>query len=352
MVWKKIKKLLRKILPASYSKCDSNTEKLLDCLRQGDIFLHNELKYISEFLQKIEMEQGIYKRRLDAIEEIINQQCGQFRENIIDITEELNNCHVLIDDLRKQGLEIIKHIDDTKSLQEESSLKIQNICTQNKRMINEAVWGEIFNNTIATSVWLTDRSFSPGRWALGYPALYVLYRVLEEFRPQNILELGLGQSTKMISQFVSMNNTTNHYIVEHDSNWISFYLNNHVLCSNSQIVQLDRTMAPYKEAEKVRVFSGFKEQFAGMKFDLIIIDAPLGGDMKEYSRIDILSILPHCLESSFVIILDDVQRTGEYRTMREIDSALKDIIHKRGVYSGDKDTCVWASEDLSFLCTL
>ena len=40
-------------------------------------------------------------------------------------------------------------------------------------------------------------------------------------------------------------------------------------------------------------------------YDLIFIDAPLGGISKIYSRIDILSIIPKCLSEHFVIIVDD-----------------------------------------------
>lgn len=64
---------------------------------------------------------------------------------------------------------------------------------------SENVWANIFNNTISNSPWLKDKSFSPGRWGVGYAYLYVMYRVLNEIRPRRILELGLGQSTRMIA---------------------------------------------------------------------------------------------------------------------------------------------------------
>ena len=38
---------------------------------------------------------------------------------------------------------------------------------------------------------LINLSFSPGRGAIGYPVMYVLYRVLNEFKPTSILELGI-----------------------------------------------------------------------------------------------------------------------------------------------------------------
>ncbi len=62
----------------------------------------------------------------------------------------------------------------------------------------EILWAEIFRSVTDKSTWLKNRSFAPGRWALGYPALYILYRILNEMKPKSILELGLGQSTRMI----------------------------------------------------------------------------------------------------------------------------------------------------------
>ena len=135
-----------------------------------------------------------------------------------------------------------------------------------------------------------------------------MYRVLNEIRPQRILELGLGQSTRMIAQYAAAHPEAEHAVVEHDPEWIAFFKNDFTLPENSQIVQLDREMVPYEGAEAVRVFKDFAQTFAGRKFDFIAIDAPLGGDMKEYSRIDVLRMLPDILSENFVIMIDDCNR--------------------------------------------
>jgi len=82
------------------------------------------------------------------------------------------------------------------------------------------VWGEIFNNSISGCDWLEDRSFSPGRWALGYQALYVLFRALSNVKPMRILGLGFGQSARMITQYATTDSNTEHYVVEHNQEWI------------------------------------------------------------------------------------------------------------------------------------
>ena len=90
------------------------------------------------------------------------------------------------------------------------------------------------------------------------------------------------------------------------------------------------------------------------KFDFIVVDAPLGGDMKEYARIDILSILPECLCDNFVILVDDANRSGEKKTLSEIERVLREnnIEYARGNYSGQKDTVLICNKNNSFLTSL
>ena len=248
--------------------------------------------------------------------------------------------------LQKKQDSLIKLKDDVQRLRKEIE--------KSTRINNEAVWAAIFNNTISNSAWLKDRSFSPGRWAVGYPCLYVMYRILNDMRPQNILEIGLGQSTRMIGQYAAAFDNINHILVEHDKDWINFFINDFKLSSHTKVKQLDREMISYKDAESVRVFKGFKESFSNQKFDFIFIDAPLGSDMKQYSRIDTLFILPDCLSDNFVILIDDFNRIGEQHTVAEIENILNNasIPYKKGKYSGQKDCAVICSEKLGFCTSL
>lgn len=222
------------------------------------------------------------------------------------------------------------------------------------RNTNEIIWAEIFNNCINNSQWLINKSFSPGRWAVGYQYLYVAYRILNEVRPQRILELGLGQSTRLISQYAASNSNVIHTIVEHDPEWISFFQQDFTLPANSKILQLNRDYRTYREDDKVLSFIGFKEALHNKKFSFISIDAPLGGNALVYARVDILDILPGCLESSFIMIIDDYNRKGEQRMF----SLVKEILHSNniifceGIYKGQKDCIVVCSPDLKFICSM
>lgn len=234
---------------------------------------------------------------------------------------------------------------------------IEKTCLQSAegmRYASEAVWAAIFNNAISGSTWLKNTTFSPGRWAVGYPALYVMYRILNEARPKRILELGLGQSTRMIAQYAAAYEDVEHIVVEHDAEWIAFFKNDFALPERTKIVQLDRELMPYKDAAAVRVFKGFRETFAGRKFDFIFIDAPLGGDMKQYARIDVLGLLPKCLSENFVIMIDDAERIGETHTEAEMEKCLQEneVSYKKGRYCGKKDIVLMSAEHMGFLTSM
>lgn len=249
--------------------------------------------------------------------------------------------------LEKQQAEVL-------DVEQANQERLVQITRKTLRTAEEAVWAAIFKDTTVQSSWLKDKTFSAGRWAIGYQALYVMYRVLNESRPKRILELGLGQSTRMIAQYTAAFDDVEHIVIEHDPEWINFFKNDFSLSDRTSIVELEREMVAYKDAETVRTFKGFREVVAGKRFDFIFIDAPLGGDMKQFSRIDVLKCLPDCLANSFVILLDDCERSGEKRTGAEMEKVLRDnaIEFKSGKYEGAKDIILWASGDLKFLCTM
>lgn len=289
-------------------------------------------------------------------------------------TEELNNAYTPTTPLKQisQLEQHIKHLEGSilaefKSLHD-SLIHVQKLyeqtITQQKQLekqvnkvtrhISENVWASIFNNTIIHSGWLKDKTFSPGRWAVGYPFLYAMYRILNEIRPQKILELGLGQSTRMIAQYASFFRGVEHYVVEHDQTWIDFFHKNFQISEATSLVQLNWGKKDLHDAKDIRIYEGLSEKFKDNKFDLIVIDGPLGGDMKEYSRIDTLLMLPQCLTENFIIMLDDYNRPQEQHTFTEMKQALDiaGLPYKVGIYSGEKDIAIIASQSLGFVCSM
>ena len=284
-----------------------------------------------------------YSRQIEALSDLIKQAEKNNLQQIQNLAKQL-------EELQKENKAYRLKLANM----EERIQKLQGNVSSCERYASETVWAEIFNNVVSDTSWLKNTAFSAGRWAVGYQYLYVMYRVLNEIHPRHILELGLGQSTRMIGQYVASQADAEHFVVEHDLEWIDFFSRDFTLCNRSKIVKLDREMIPFREAEVVRVFRGFEEQFKGQKFDFISIDAPFGGDMKQYARIDVLKMLPDCLADSFIIMIDDTERSGETNTVNAMKEQLKqsDIAFATGKYSGSKDCTVICSVDLKFVCSM
>lgn len=181
----------------------------------------------------------------------------------------------------KKSERILKHINDLQKQQLEIKNDVyvaRNCAWQSQQNTKELLWADIFYGVSSNSDWLKNKSFAVGRWAVGYQYLYIVYRILNEIKPKKILELGLGQSTKLIGQYVDNNSVVMHQIVEHDKEWIQFFRKDFSLSENSSIVRLEREYRIFQEDENVLAFAGFKEQFKKQKFVLFSIDAPYGGD--------------------------------------------------------------------------
>lgn len=316
--------------------------------------MEHELDAVARLTEEVQTAQSAQAEVMRKENEALAKKLEEQTERLEQMEQELNAAYKERSEQDKTVQTALRQaVEERKQLAaavEKTRLK----STEGMRYASEAVWAEVFNNAISGSAWLKNTAFSPGRWAVGYPELYVMYRVLNEARPKRILELGLGQSTRMIAQYAAVHKDVEHTVVENDAEWIEFFKNDFALSECTKIVQLETEMLPYKDADAVRVFKGFREAFAGQKFDFIFIDAPLASDMTQYARIDVLGLLPECLSEDFVIMLDDAERSGEIHTTAEMEKCLQEnaVSYKKGRYCGKKDTILISAEHMSFLTSM
>ena len=314
-----------------------------------------------EAIVKLEQEIQILNKLIDAK----NQTIEDIKKNINDINtyfkEEAERNNQKIEKMITEQKECIENINEKLEVIKQSNNDIltaintsKDILRESKNINKEILWAETFNNTISDSNWLKDKSFSPGRWAVGYQYLYAVYRILNAVKPKKILELGLGQSTKLLNQYAKANKDVKHTVVEHDQEWIEFYKKENEVSENTEILKLEREYRKYKNDDKVLAFKNFKEILQMQKFDFISIDAPLRANAKIYARIDVLEILPECLEENFVIVIDDYNRKGEKNTVNEVERILKEynISYCKGIYYGEKECMVISSKKLKFVCCI
>lgn len=227
--------------------------------------------------------------------------------------------------------------------------KIPEISKQNVVLTSEPYWANVYHDTIINSAWLKNKSVSPGRWAVSYIVLYVLYRVLDEFKPKSILECGLGQSSKLTMQYADAYNA-DLIVCENNPEWVKFF-SLQMPSAEKYVKMHDLDMVEIVAPHQSRTYANFADTVRDKKFNLVVIDGPLGS--AHYSRPEILDVVDS-LDASFVIMLDDMNRIGE----QEIWDLLKKRLTDRGIkfveniYSSDKSVGLLCSPDLDFLTSL
>jgi tRNA isopentenyl-2-thiomethyl-A-37 hydroxylase MiaE len=189
--------------------------------------------------------------------------------------------------------------------------------------------------------------------AVGSYYLLILYRILESDKMNTFLDIGLGQTSKLISQYARRHDNVMHTVIEADRDWIKAFKKN--LLGPVEIIDLNyEELVDEVTGEELRVFEHFSEVLRGRKYNYISIDAPLGTGAKGKSRIDVLSILPDCLEKSFVIMIDDINREGEMHTFEAIKTILKNnnIEYAEARCTGTKMFGIITSWDNRFFCSV
>lgn len=305
--------------------------------------VNEKTEVLKKQIQTVRNHVGTVEKKISSLEKEEKSARSEFKDEFGHQRQELKNLE-----------EKVKNIESCLAKMEEN---FRNIDKQERAILrasNEAVWAHVFHDAVCESSWLKKKEFFPGRWAAGYQLLYVLYRTLNELHPLSILELGLGQTTRMIGQYAASEQKCRHWVVEHDEEWIDMFCREFQLNNNSEIVKLDIGKKIFNNTEPTTVYLGFQEKFKGMKFDLISIDAPFGGNNLTYSRMDTLQLLPECLNEDFVILLDDYNREAERNMIEIMKKILKNnnIGFCTSVYRGNKDTFMITSESLKFLCTM
>jgi hypothetical protein len=216
----------------------------------------------------------------------------------------------------------------------------------------ENQWAHIYHDSIKGKKWLDELGLNIGRWAGSYAFFYILNRILSDYNPKNILELGLGESSKFISSFLTHELLeSTHHIIEQDAVWKDVFESKNLLSERSSIEIIPIEQIKFKNKTSIRYedLSSKKE----LNYDLYLIDGPYGS--RYYSRYDIVDLLSSkTKEDDFIIIMDDCERFGEYQTFKNLLKLLqtKGVEHDYRIYRGLKDIGVIGTNKYKFVTTL
>jgi 16S rRNA G966 N2-methylase RsmD len=221
----------------------------------------------------------------------------------------------------------------------------------NQLRLDELNWANVFNSAITDSKWLLKKSFYPGRWAAGYPLLYLLYRIYNDVKPKSILEFGLGESSKLAYQYQLVQPQSNLIIVEQDKLWLDFFSNEvYNVTPNTLLLPIEKKNI---HGNEVHQYVNLIPSLGNQKFDLIVVDGPWGSN--HFSRYQIIDLVENgFLAETFMIIVDDVERVGEQETVAKLREILiaKQISFVESVYSGAKQSILICSPIYKFLTSL
>ena len=221
-----------------------------------------------------------------------------------------------------------------------------------KNLNNELIWANVFHDTIKDRDWLKNLSLSPGRWAADYSFLYVLVRILTDYKPQRIIEFGLGETSKIVSVFLdNYLQKSNYTVIEQSPIWADVFKSKFNLSNKVELIHL-----PLKSKDvngfSVNSYSEIVEKVEGV-FDLYIVDGPFGSP--RYSRYDIFALAERLsLSDEFIIIIDDYNRPGEIDTAKDLVNLFNKKSFKihTGIFSGIKSQYIIASEKYKYIISV
>ncbi|KZX12187.1 hypothetical protein [Methanobrevibacter curvatus] len=306
----------------------------------------NELIAIQkQHQEEINNNKQEHKKETQELKNTITNTQNNLKNELIAIQkqhqEEINNNK---QEHKKETQELKNTITNTQN-------KIQNSYSNLNKISSESNYANVFNSTVIGSKWLKKQNFALVNSAANYSFFYGLFRILDEMKPKNILELGLGQTTKMTAQYVyNSDEEIKLTVIDSDQSWINNFSKNLTLNRNTNIFQVNMEECQTSSGNKNFRYENFENLIKKDQFDLIIIDGPIGFNQK-YPRTNILNIIENHLKEEFIIILDDYDRQGEKNTSQKIKDKLnnKNIKYDTKIFRGLKHQIVFFTQKYFFI---
>lgn len=273
-----------------------NKNNIISGVNQTEQSLHTQ---VAKFQEMVQEQQAV----LDSVQKSLEDLSG-LKEIDFAQQEELKS---LTKELETQKSHLVK--------------EVQNLQNKVQRQYQELNFADLLHDSTKDSPWLKDRSFALYGWAANYSFIYTLFRILDNIRPAYILEMGLGQTSLVTSQYIANNNPEADLdIIENDTDWINVYRSKLAQHKNIRLHQCDIEFFDYA-GEKNRKYKDLHKITQEKKYNLILVDGPIGGAQK-FPRSNIVDLVQQNLAEDFIIIFDDAERSGEQNTIAKTKEKL------------------------------
>ncbi len=232
-----------------------------------------------------------------------------------------------IDFAQKSELDVLSQ--DIEKQKSELLEKVQNLQNKAQLQYQELNFADLLHDSTHSSSWLKDKNFALYGWAANYSFIYTLFRILDNVQPAHILEMGLGQTSMVTTQYIANKKPAADLdIIENDESWIKVYEPKLAKSQNIKLHQCDIEFFDY-EGEQSRKYKELNKITGDKKYNLIIVDGPFGGAQK-LPRSNIVELVEHNLAQDFIIMFDDAERAGEQNTIAQTQAKLTSLGIKFG----------------------
>ncbi|SMD36492.1 Methyltransferase domain-containing protein [Reichenbachiella faecimaris] len=219
----------------------------------------------------------------------------------------------------------------------------KHIRTEFKNQLYDMQAQQFLNILCPTDIFIpiTDRSMRP----------VLLQHILNDIIINNrtcILEFGSGSSTIMICRLIKTHNLDLKFVsIDSNKDWITIL--NKQLANENLAHYVDILYAPVDnlESSNRKWYSGQElEKLTDYKFDLVIVDGPVGNICKN-AREPAIPLVQNNLSDTFTIFLDDVHRTDESEILDSWARELNLLPNKTDTYGWISTTSNFSSAPIS-----
>lgn len=164
-----------------------------------------------------------------------------------------------------------------------------------------------------------ENDFYPVAGAANYSLLYLLIRAMTDLPVRSVVELGVGESSRLLSRLRS--NGTSVTTIEHNDSWAE-------RAKDRVQHEIIKTKLVPKLVQGILI-NGY--DFSPIKgttpIDLLIVDGPPASTQEaQFARLGAVDLVASLNPKDFVVILDDTHRAGEMVLVDKFAAALR----KRG----------------------
>lgn len=316
--------------------------KILDLLERTkgrEVIFWGASRFLEEFINKNDLHKYNIIGIIDKNRARQGETLGSYKIKAPEILDEHTSAYIIFSILNNNAyiytplkdflrykypqVELAENIFENNNEQEDVIKLLRQYKAAATNQYTELLNAQIFNNLVADSTWIEKNDFIPLKSAATYSFLLILYLILDKIRPMNILEFGMGQTSKLTGAYAAnLNKNSRLQIVEQNKEWMEVF--------TSQIPAAGNISIHHKNVTEIIINYSFNHKYEDLsditgrtKYDLIIIDGPVAGkDM--YPRTSILDLIPDNLAEDFIIILDDAERFGETNTAQLILNRLEE----------------------------